>query len=405
MEHFLDNTLRGQVAGLCAGAVLKADGMAFINGSLDHIHAVGVFLDGVIVQVIGVGGDVLQSGQHANGDGVNEFNVVVRIIQVLDKGLADFGVLGVLPDDQRNVGGFGAVDGVAVGYAGQRSAADILGDLRGVVLHTADHEAGVEVKGSLALIEQRSVIVDRVVDGLGGRAVLVDFQPEVDAVDGFLAGQVGGQVIIQQAAAGTDNVIVQVAGAQQIVGAAGECCAILAVFGQGHCGIIELVPSLGDFQPGCFQQVGAVPHDLCVGVIRHTVGGAIAGHIGQRVSREAVAANVVNHIIYRGQDISVHHLNDFTGTLSRAHIGQVARCQAGIPLGVEVAPRVGLDVDLNAGVGFHKLIGGLLDGLHAGTLREGMPEGDLALQRRVGLCRGRSLRGSSSAGVGRAGRR
>ena len=33
LEHFLDNTLRGQVAGLCAGAVLKADGMAFIN---DH---------------------------------------------------------------------------------------------------------------------------------------------------------------------------------------------------------------------------------------------------------------------------------------------------------------------------------------------------------------------------------
>ena len=134
LEHFLDNTLRGQIAGLCAGAVLKADGMAFINGSLDHIHAVGVFLDGVVVQVIGVGGDVFQRGQHANGDGVNEFNVVVRIIQVLDKGLADFGVLGVLPDDQRNVGGFGAVDGVAVGHAGQRSAADILGDLRGVVL-------------------------------------------------------------------------------------------------------------------------------------------------------------------------------------------------------------------------------------------------------------------------------
>ena len=70
------------------------------------------------------------------------------------------------------------------------------------------------------------MIVDRVVDGLGGRAVLVDFQPEVDAVDGFLAGQVGGQVIIQQATAGTDNIIVQVAGAQQIVGAAGECCAL-----------------------------------------------------------------------------------------------------------------------------------------------------------------------------------
>ena len=33
LEHFLDNTLRGQIAGLCAGAVLKADGMAFIN---DH---------------------------------------------------------------------------------------------------------------------------------------------------------------------------------------------------------------------------------------------------------------------------------------------------------------------------------------------------------------------------------
>lgn len=45
LEHFLDNTLRGQIAGLCAGAVLKADGMAFINGSLDHIHAVGVCLE------------------------------------------------------------------------------------------------------------------------------------------------------------------------------------------------------------------------------------------------------------------------------------------------------------------------------------------------------------------------
>ena len=33
LEHFLDNTLRGQVAGLCAGAVLKADGAEEVDVS------------------------------------------------------------------------------------------------------------------------------------------------------------------------------------------------------------------------------------------------------------------------------------------------------------------------------------------------------------------------------------
>ena len=110
LEHLLDDALVGQQAGLGAGPVLEADGGALVHGLGDDGGLVGELLHDGVGQVLLVLVDALDGGQHAHGDGGQELQVVVGLIQVLDEGLADLGVLGVLPHHQRDVGGLGAVN-------------------------------------------------------------------------------------------------------------------------------------------------------------------------------------------------------------------------------------------------------------------------------------------------------
>ena len=278
------------------------------------------------------------------------------------------------------MGGLGAVVGVVLIHLGQGGAGDVLQQVGAVGLHAADLEAGVEVKGRGALIVQGSVVVDGVVDGLGGGAVLVHVYPIVNALNGQIAGQVGGKIVVEQAAAAGADVVVQVTGTQQVVGAAGHGTAVQALVGVGerHRGIIQLIPGGGHLQASLLQQVCAVPHDLGMGVIGNTVSNAVHGHIGQRLLREEVSADGIDCAIDGSQHVCVEHLHHLAGVLSSAHVGQVTGGDAGVPLGVEVAPGHSLDVDGHAGVVSHKLVGSRLDGLHTGALGEGVPESDLA---------------------------
>src|SRR5699024_406955 len=114
LEHLLDNALVGQQAGLGAGAVLEADGGALVPRLGDDGGLVGELLHDGIGQILLVLIDALNGGQHAHGDGGQEVQVIVGLIQVLNESLADLGVLGVLPYHQRDVGGLGAVVGVVL---------------------------------------------------------------------------------------------------------------------------------------------------------------------------------------------------------------------------------------------------------------------------------------------------
>ena len=224
------------------------------------------------------------------------------------------------------------------------------------------------------------MVVDGVVDGLRGGAVLVHVQPEVDALDGQIAGQVGGEVLIEEAAAAGTNIEVEVTGAEQVVGAHGHSSAVDAVLGQGHGGVIKLVPGGGDLQAGGIQQILPVPHDLGVGVVGDAVGDTVHRHVAEGVGGEAVPTNGIDGGVAGGQHAGVDHLHHLAGVLGGADVGQVAGGDAGVPLGVEIAPGHGLNVDGDAGVVRHELVGGGLDRLHAGALSEGVPESDGAVE-------------------------
>ena len=88
-------------------------------------------------------------------------------------------------------------------------------------------------------------------------------------------------------------------------------------------------------------------------VDRYCIAAAIIGHFLNRRFIETVAANFVDHIIQRNDRVGVDHFDNLTG-LRGTHVGDVARGEAGRPLGVEVCPGVGFNVDLNLGVFFHE---------------------------------------------------
>ena len=108
-------------------------------------------------------------------------------------------------------------------------------------------------------------------------------------------------------------------------------------------------------------------------------------HFGQRRFIEAVTANIIDQIIQRDDCFRVDHLDYMVGKRS-AHVRNIAGCEASGPLGIEVGPGKGLDIDFYLGMICHELIRRSLNGLQPGTLGKRMPERDLALKL-VGLGR------------------
>ena len=123
-----------------------------------------------------------------------------------------------------------------------------------------------------------------------------------------------------------------------------------------------------------------------MGVDGHGVAVAVGvGHLLKGRLIEAVPADIVDQIVQGYDGIGVDHLHHLA-RLSGGHIGDVAGGQTRGPLGVEVGPGKGLDIDFYLGMIRHELIRRSLNGLQPGTLGKRMPERDLALKL-VGLGR------------------
>ena len=109
-------------------------------------------------------------------------------------------MLAVLPDHEWDVGGFSTVEGIVRIHPGKHGAGDIGQQVGAVVPDTINLETRVEVEGRDALVVEGGMVVDRVVDRLCRRAVLVDVDPELDAFDGLRTCEVGREVVVEEAA-------------------------------------------------------------------------------------------------------------------------------------------------------------------------------------------------------------
>ena len=286
---------------------------------------------------------------------MQERDISFRLIERLDECLADFRMLRVLPNNHRHI-----IDDVlrllAFVAGGNRCAADGIHQIGAVCLNATDMETGVEVKCVFALIIKRRLIERVVVDRVCRRICLIHIRPELDAFNNIRIGQVCLAVFCQKGLAAAASPDIQEARCIHIVRAhrnrAAVNFAVLALRDRRRCRI-ELVPSRGNIKIVLFQQILAVPHHKCMRVDRYCIAAAIIGHFLNRRFIETVAANFVDHIIQRNDRVGVDHFDNLTG-LRGTHVGDVARGEAGRPLGVEVCPGVGFNVDLNLGVFFHE---------------------------------------------------
>ena len=175
-------------------------------------------------------------------------------------------------------------------------------------------ESGVEVEGGLALIEERRLIEDRIVQGALRGDRLVQVGPVLDSAQRGLGGEVGRPVVLEQSLAGGTNVEIEIAGPQHVPRPQGHRQAVEAVGLSDRLGRLgQLLPGLRDRQPLGAQHVLAVPHHLGVGVDGHGVGLSIRLPLGQCRLGEPVPADGVDDLVQRHQGLGVDHLHDVVG--------------------------------------------------------------------------------------------